>query len=127
MSYYNGMSRAEAAEEAGFVWDRRTRQYIDPSDYCNQCGCELDECESNGECERETTTSKTVTARKARNPDSLWNEIRPGDRVTVTSGFTYLPGGPRVSYLGRTYRRLSKGPAWDNDAVNPAIPIKENR
>jgi hypothetical protein len=59
-----------------------------------------------------TYNCKMVTARKAR-----WvgcdDEIKPGDRVLVTSGFYYEVDGPRTSYF-RDYRRASKGPGWAN-------------
>ncbi len=64
----------------------------------------------------EATTSKVVTARKAR-PGNTRTEIRPGDRVRVTSGFAYEVDGPRMGYLPKRYTRLAKGPNWNTDTV----------
>ena len=79
------------------------------TDTCTGCGEDRSECR----CERETSTSKVVTARKFRKGGIIAerNEIRVGDRVKVTSGFSYEPDGPRTGYF-RSYRRISKGPAW---------------
>jgi hypothetical protein len=60
--------------------------------------------------EEETSSSKVVTARKARFVGKAY-EIRPGDRVKVTSGFRYMVGGPRTGYF-RYRTRVTKGPAW---------------
>lgn len=60
--------------------------------------------------EQEKVVSKLVIARKARFV-GLPSEIRPGDKVRVTSGFTYTSNGPRTGYF-RRYVRVSKGPAW---------------
>jgi len=99
---------AMAADDAGYRWDSRTRQYIDPEDWCPQCETGRDECK----CERRVETDKVVTARKAR-PGNGRFEVRPGDRVLVTSGFTYEPNGPRTGYFHH-YERVRKGPAWAN-------------
>lgn len=80
-------------------------------DTCYPGGCEKDE-----DRVEETSTSKRVIARKAR-PGNGWdNEIRPGDTVVVFGGFSYIPGGPRVGYLPKTYLRIAKGPAWTEEA-----------
>lgn len=107
MSYYNGMNRAELAADLGFVWCPSRRGYYDPNDYCRECESHTDDCE----CDRETTTSKTVVARKARYVGTA-SEVKVGDKVRVTSGFTYKPNGPRTGYLAKRYTRLAKGPAW---------------
>jgi len=52
-----------------------------------------------------------VIARKGRF-EGTRREIKPGDKVTVTSGFTYEKGGPRTGYF-RHYVRVGKGPAWN--------------
>ena len=77
-------------------------------DTCYPGGCGDDEQEV-----QETTTSKVVTARKARPGKGGVPEIRVGDKVRVTSGFTYKPGGERLGYLPKRYTRVAKGPAWD--------------
>jgi len=64
--------------------------------------------------EQEALTSKTVTARKGRYEGTA-REIRPGDRVRVTSGFTYVEGGPRTGYLSKGYSRVSCGPNWTDE------------
>lgn len=61
----------------------------------------------------ETTSTKTVKARKARYMDTIF-EIRVGDTILVTSGFRYEVGGRRTHYFRKTYRRLAKGPGWAN-------------
>lgn len=57
---------------------------------------------------------KIVTARKERN-DTVNGQtvpyIRKGDKICVTTYFTYEINGPRLSYY-RTYSRVSKGPNW---------------
>lgn len=76
---------------------------------CESCypgGCAEDE-----DREEEATTSRIVKARKARYVGTF-REIRPGDKVRVTSGFNYQPGGPRTGYLPKDYHRVMKGPAW---------------
>jgi len=60
----------------------------------------------------EAETFKTVTAHKPRFVGTT-SEIKPGDRVCVRSGFCYVVNGPRTGYF-RSYRRLTKGPAWVN-------------
>ncbi len=64
--------------------------------------------------ELEATTSKVVTARKPRHTGTS-NEIRRGDRVRVTSGFTYKPDGPRTGYLHKQYRRITRGSNWTEE------------
>lgn len=61
--------------------------------------------------EEEATSCRVVTACKARFIGKS-SEIKPGDRVQVTGGFTYTRGGARTGYLRKSYRRVSKGPAW---------------
>jgi hypothetical protein len=114
MSYYRGMSKVELADELGFV-HVPGRGYIDPGDYC---GCGREHGDPECECEHEATTSKVVTARKARKVGTS-GEVRPGDRVCVTSGFTYRTGGnrERTGYLPRTYKRLSCGPNWTDEEI----------
>lgn len=46
-----------------------------------------------------TPVSKVVTARKARWAPRFGQQINPGDRVRVTTWFTYEVGGPRVGYF----------------------------
>lgn len=79
--------------------------------YPGGCGSENTEPE-----EQETRTSRTVTARKARYVGTS-REIRPGDKVRVTSGFTYEPNGRRTGYLPKRYQRIAKGPAWESAAA----------
>lgn len=83
---------------------------------CETCypGCgDRDEEEGS---EQETSKTKVVIARKARNQGHWYGEIRPGDQVSVTSGFTYLSGGGRTGYF-RSYTRIKKGPAWAEDGA----------
>jgi hypothetical protein len=80
-------------------------------DTCYPGGCD----EEDEDRVEETTTRKRVIARKARS-DRGGNEIRPGDTVVVFGGFSYIPGGPRVGYLPKTYLRIAKGPAWTEEA-----------
>lgn len=78
---------------------------------CETCypgGCSEDEDEQ----EQESTTHRVVTARKARFVGD-WREIRVGDKVQVTSGFTYKVGGERLGYLPKRYVRVAKGPGWE--------------
>jgi len=105
MLYDRNTTRA-LADRAGFVYDRGTRKWVDPTDWCSKCGELQDDCV----CEREARSGKVVTARKGRFEGER-GEIRPGDRVWVCSGFYYEPKGPRTAYF-RTYTRKSKGPAW---------------
>jgi len=72
-------------------------------------GCTNPRCHGD-ESRRSDETIKAVTARKARD-DSYGNEVRPGDRVVVTSWFNYEVDGPRTGYC-RSERRVRKGPAW---------------
>jgi len=75
--------------------------------------CEDDEDDEDRE--EETSRSRIVTARKARFVGMPKHEIRPGDRVRVTSGFTYKVGGPRLRYFRRR-ARVAKGPAWTEES-----------
>ena len=70
--------------------------------------------------EQETTTAKVVTARKARY-EGTYREIRPGDRVRVTSGFAYKKDGPRTGYLPKRYHRVACGPNWTDEAKAEAM------
>lgn len=83
---------------------------------CDSCypggGYDSDDAEPE---EQEKVVSKVVTARKARFV-GMFGEIRPGDKVRVTSGFTYQPNGPRTGYF-RRYSRVTKGPAWSEVVV----------
>ena len=36
--FYEYASRAEAAADAGLVWDETRQGYYDPEDYCQECG-----------------------------------------------------------------------------------------
>lgn len=96
---------------------RRRRMYNcgGPGSYHGPCGAP--DCSScrNGTMddepdEEEVASSRVVVARKARR--CWWGEIRPGDTVRVTTGFTYIPGGKRTGYFKRFYR-VAKGPAWE--------------
>ena len=85
---------------------------------CYPGGCDEDEPDESDEDEELVVqTIKFVTARKARPAFYGKSEIRIGDRVRVTSGFTYEEGGPRTGYF-RSYNLVTKGPAWN---VAPAI------
>lgn len=97
--------------------------YAAYSGHCGATDCETcyPGCSSYDEDEGEelsVETAKTVTARKGRFVGTT-SEIRPGDRVRVTSGFGYERNGPRTGYF-RSYRRVSKGPAWP--VLVPSIP-----
>lgn len=83
---------------------------------CDRCGTRYHASEGGCECEDEEEeesvfTTKIVTARKARFVGRP-GEIRKGDTVKVTSGFTYKVGGPRTGYFVPSYTRMVKGPAW---------------
>ncbi len=112
MSYDEACDRGYDGPPPG--WERRQRNRYRCSDgYCGATDCSR--CYPGG-CddearEEDTTTSKVVTARKARYAGTA-SEIRPGDRVRVTTGFSYVVGGPRLKYNPRTYRRVSCGPNW---------------
>jgi hypothetical protein len=82
---------------------RGTAGLIDPPEYD-------DEVEEDEETTGETSIVTTVTARKSLYVGASC-EIRPGDRVRVTTGFTYEKGGPRTGYFRQSYR-VAKGPAW---------------
>jgi len=90
--------------------------------HMSEGGC--DRCEESEEesedSERESSTTKVVTARKARHVGTS-QEIRPGDRVRVTSGFYYEVDGPRLGYF-RRYQRLTKGPRWPKLVEQPPAP-----
>ena len=89
-------------------------QWVDPSErYCGDCREEHDDCT----CDQEAFTVKIVTARKGRY-EGTYGEIKPGDKVQVTSGFNYQKNGPRTGYMPKTYLRVCRGPAW---TVNPTI------
>lgn len=96
--------------------------------YNGPCGAE--DCESchphygyeddpEDEEEHDVTTSRVVTARKARYVGTT-SEIRPGDRVQVTSGFSYKKNGPRTGYLPKTYKRIFCGPNWTDEDIEEA-------
>lgn len=117
-------------------WDeepepRHTRRYNCGgfASYYGPCGAtDCESCYPGGSDEDEDreetmTTSKVVTARKARFVGKP-NEIRPGDRVRVTSGFTYKSGGERTGYLRKSYQRLSKGPAWTVEITVTVEPLE---
>ena len=59
-------------------------------------------------------SSKTRTAQKARFQGQP-NEIRPGDKVSVSTGVRYQRGGARIGFLPRIHTRISKGPAWPEE------------
>ena len=81
---------------------------------CGTCypgGCwDEDESESEEDEDKEHTTytTKIVTVRKAR-VDCQHRQILVGDKAMVTTGFTYVKGGPRCYF--RTYHLWSRGPA----------------
>lgn len=109
MSWFSGMSRAEMADEAGF-------QFI----HCKACGFRdyaEDGCPNCSEnAEEEAWTVKYKIARKART--SRFTQIRVGDLIRVTTGFTYKKGGERTGYLSPRVCAVMHGPAWeDYDAV----------
>jgi hypothetical protein len=79
--------------------------------HCDLCNYYADDVDPD-EQEQTVETVKYVIARKARKVGTP-SEIRPGDRVRVTSGFTYEPNGPRTGYF-RHYRMVGRGPAWEN-------------
>ena len=87
-----------------YLHDRRDYETADMADYS-------EDYEREPECSR--LLEKVVTARKARNVRAVQSpeEIRPGDRVRITSYFTFRPNGPRLRYF-HLYERISKGPNW---------------
>lgn len=91
---------------------------------CERCrpGCNDREDEP---VEGTVETSKAVTARKARYTGKA-AEIRPGDRVQVTNGFTYEVNGPRTGYY-RTYKRVARGPAWNVDPGTIRVRVLSKR
>lgn len=121
MGYYGYSSRAEMAADAGLVYSREHRGYIDPDDYCRECGSHKDYCE----CDRESgKTCKVVIARKDRTRVVRYvadeagkyipvreTYIRKGDKVRVESYFTYQRGGARTGYH-HSYSLIAKGPNW---------------
>ncbi len=122
MNYEEACERGYDGPPPGYRSRNRYRcgGYASYNGHCGATDC--DTCYPGGRDEEdedrveETTTSKTVIARKARPGNSWRNEIRPGDKVRVTSGFSYTPGGPRLGYLPKTYQRIAKGPAWAEEA-----------
>ena len=62
-----------------------------------------------------TRNVRVTTARAPRTAEGIErrarNGIRPGDRIQVTSGFTYDVGGARTGYY-RTEHLLNRGPNW---------------
>lgn len=108
---YHNMSRAELAEELGFVWSRTARDYVESGttapDFCSECDNEKENCE----CDLTAETVKFVTARKERGYPGTPGWILPGDRVEVTSGFTYQKNGKRTGYF-RNYKLVMRGPSW---------------
>jgi len=84
---------------------------------CEACrpGCndpEEDEpTEEDEPSEVTTKTTRRVIARKARYA-GLISEIRVGDTVDVTKGFTYEVNGPRTGYLSPRYERIRRGKRW---------------
>jgi len=122
--------RAEYAEELAAERNSRRGRYncggwssfdgpCGATDCCN-CypgGCDEDEPESDEDEELTAHFTKIVIARKARPAFTGKSEIRVGDRVRVTSGFTYEQDGPRTGYF-RFYNLITKGPAWN---VAPVI------
>lgn len=104
----------EAREDARA--ERANRSIYRCDGYCGATDCETcypgNEPEEDADDEEAVLSTKTVTARKARFEGTV-SEIRPGDRVMVTSGFTYEVGGPRTGYFHQ-YKRMTKGPGWTN-------------
>ena len=89
----------------------------DPSYRCSG-GCGAPDCrrcyppqEDAGVYEALTRTQKRAYKGRFKGTPS---EIRKGDLVEVTTGFRYLRNGARVGYVRARYRRLEKGPGWDN-------------
>ncbi len=113
--------RYEEAVERGYdgppPWAGRNKQrYACCDRMCGARDCETcypgcsDEDED-GDFDRSAEVTKVVTARKARK-DTMGRVILPGDRVEVTRGFHYRPGGPRVGYY-LNERRVKRGPGHD--------------
>lgn len=125
MSYYNGMSDAELADDLGFVWSRKAGGYVDPDEFCSECGGGLSRntfgADFDCECdqEKETCTVKVVIARKDRKNGC----IRKGDKIRVTSGFTYIVDGPRTGYF-RNEVLLERGPAWYTDKGTLRVTVE---
>lgn len=120
------MSYEEACDRGycGPPPSRRRRTYSCTDRMCGALDC--DNCYPGGGYDEdeedeygEVVTSKIVTARKARF-EGTSQEIRPGDRVQVESGFEYKVDGPRLGYF-RRYRRFTKGPAWPKEKQDPAF------
>jgi D-serine deaminase-like pyridoxal phosphate-dependent protein len=86
---------------------------------CDTChpGYSDDEDETDEDELLTASSTKVVTARKAR-LDSWRLEVRPGDSVRVTTGFTYVRDGERVAYF-KSESRVAKGKGWPVEAPAP--------
>lgn len=73
--------------------------------------------------ERVAERTRLVIARKAR-IDSAYHRgsILPGDCVRVTTGFTYIPGGPRTGYYRRE-KLVGYGPGHGAKAGEGYWPV----
>jgi len=98
---------------------RRIRSMACRDGFCGAMDCPTcrgesayayDESEEEEEEQESRRTQRVVTARKARFI-GLPQEIRAGDKVSVTSWFSHKDGGARTGYH-HWYHRLEKGPAW---------------
>lgn len=111
--------RYDDRDEAEYAPRRRRYSCGGFASYNGPCGatdcrsCYPDGGQYEAESEAEERTSKVqvkvVTARKAR--PALG--IKVGDKVRVTSSYTYQVNGPRTGYT-HSYVRVAKGPGWNN-------------
>jgi hypothetical protein len=73
------------------------------------------ECGGCDSCIETVATSRVVIARAPRSAAGAARRarsgIRPGDTITVTSGFDYQRGGGRIGYF-RSEELSERGPAW---------------
>jgi len=77
------------------------------------------ECEGCYLCLGRVTKTREVVARAPRSEAGrarrAVNGIRPGDTITVTTGFEFQKNGGRVRYLAPHEVLVSRGPAWSPD------------
>lgn len=94
----------------------RYDDYDDAPD-ADACGGSDGGCDGCEHCTEDVRVTRKVIARAPRSDKGrerrARNQIKPGDTITVTTGFEYQTGGgPRMGYF-RHERLVEPGPAWN--------------